>query len=167
MKKAKVIAEIGCNHKGEFDLALELIQKAKSCGADVAKFQKRNPDKCVPEEQKNVMRSTPWGEMSYINYKYKVEFGKPEYDIINDESNSRNIAWTASVWDYDSLDFLVNNYKNIHWILGGLAKANDKIITTNFKNSILKAYISANQTESYLKLRQMDQDLQLMEMWNI
>ena len=47
----------------------------------VAKFQKRNPDVCVPEEQKSVMRDTPWGRMKYIDYKYKVE----EYDKEDDQ----------------------------------------------------------------------------------
>ena len=65
---------------------------------------------CVPEDQKNIMRETPWGKMKYIDYKYKVEFEKNEYDIINHKCKDNSIDWTASVWDYDSLDFITNNY---------------------------------------------------------
>ena len=71
------------------------------------KFQKRNPDVCVPEHQKSVMRDTPWGKMTYLDYKYKVEFEKREYDIIDQYCRDKNIAWSASPWDLDSLNFLM------------------------------------------------------------
>lgn len=130
LSKPYLIAEIGINHNGDINIAKKLLDAVSATNWDCAKFQKRNPDKCVPEEQKSVMRSTPWGEMTYINYKHKVEFGKGEYDIINNESNSRNISWTASVWDYDSLEFLVNNYKNIPFLKVASASngANDFLI---------------------------------------
>ena len=108
-KSIYIIAEIGINHNGDIKIAKELIDIAKVAGCDVVKFQKRNPDICVPEHQKSVMRDTPWGRMTYLEYKYKVEFGKKEYDEINEYCNSRNIDWTASPWDLDSLDFL-NTY---------------------------------------------------------
>ena len=66
-----VIAEIGINHNGDLDIAKKLIDIAKVAGCDVVKFQKRNPDVCVPEHQKSVMRDTPWGKMTYLDYKYK------------------------------------------------------------------------------------------------
>ena len=111
MKKSNtyIIAEIGINHNGDLTIAKELIDIAKVAGCDVVKFQKRNPDVCVPEHQKSVMRDTPWGRMSYLEYKYKVEFEKAEYDEIDNYCRERNIAWTASPWDLDSLDFL-NTY---------------------------------------------------------
>ena len=56
------------------------------------------------------MRETPWGTMKYIDYKYKVEFQKKEYDIINENCKNKNLGWSASVWDYNSLDFLIDNY---------------------------------------------------------
>ena len=71
-----IIAEIGINHNGDLDIAKKLIQIAAASGCDSVKFQKRNPDVCVPEHQKSVMRETPWGKMTYLDYKYKVEFGK-------------------------------------------------------------------------------------------
>ena len=104
-----IIAEIGINHNGDLNIAKKLIDIAKVAGCDVVKFQKRNPDICVPEHQKTVMRDTPWGRMSYLDYKYKVEFGQNEYDEIDIYCKERNIHWSASPWDLDSLDFL-NQY---------------------------------------------------------
>ena len=108
-KNIYIIAEIGINHNGDLSIAKKLIDIAKVAGCDVVKFQKRNPDVCVPEHQKSVMRDTPWGRMSYLEYKYKVEFDKNNYDEIDTYCKSRNIEWTASPWDLDSLNFL-NQY---------------------------------------------------------
>ena len=88
------------------DIAKKLIQIAAASGCDSVKFQKRNPDVCVPEHQKSVMRETPWGKMTYLDYKYKVEFGKEEYDEIDRYCKANDIAWSASPWDLDSLKFL-------------------------------------------------------------
>ena len=109
MKKTYIIAEIGINHNGDLDIAKRLIDIAALSGCDAVKFQKRNPDVCVPEHQKNVMRDTPWGTMTYLEYKYKVEFEKIEYDKIDSYCKEKGIAWSASPWDLDSLDFL-NQY---------------------------------------------------------
>jgi len=106
MKKTYIIGEIGINHNGDLDIAKRLIDIATVSGCDAVKFQKRNPEVCVPDHQKNVLRSTPWGEMTYIEYKYRVEFEKEEYDIINSYCKERNIHWSASPWDMDSLTFL-------------------------------------------------------------
>ena len=104
-----IIAEIGINHNGDLKIAKKLIDIAKVAGCDVVKFQKRTPDVCVPEHQKSIMRDTPWGRMSYLDYKYKVEFEKEEYDEIDSYCKNKKIAWTASPWDLDSLNFL-NQY---------------------------------------------------------
>ena len=106
MKKTYIIAEIGINHNGCLETAKRLIDVASVAGCDAVKFQKRNPDVCVPEHQKGVMRDTPWGRMTYLEYKYKVEFEKEEYDEINKYCKERGIAWSASPWDLDSLEFL-------------------------------------------------------------
>jgi len=103
-----IIAEIGINHNGSLEVAKKLIDIASVAGCDCVKFQKRNPDVCVPEHQKNVMRDTPWGKMTYLDYKYKVEFNKEEYDEIDSHCKQKKIAWTASPWDVDSLNFLMN-----------------------------------------------------------
>ena len=55
-----IIAEIGINHNGSIETALELINAAKKAGCNSVKFQKRNPDKAVPDHQKDIIRETPW-----------------------------------------------------------------------------------------------------------
>jgi N-acetylneuraminate synthase len=102
-----VIAEIGINHNGDLNIAKRLIDIAAAAGCDSVKFQKRNPDVCVPEDEKSKIRETPWGKMTYLEYKYKVEFGKEEYDEIDVYCKERNIDWSASPWDLDSLEFLL------------------------------------------------------------
>ncbi|SVB91866.1 uncharacterized protein METZ01_LOCUS244720, partial [marine metagenome] len=106
MEGAYLIAEIGINHNGNIDIAKRLIDATNACGWHCAKFQKRNPDVCVPKKQKSKMRSTPWGEMTYLEYKYKVEFEKTEYDIINKYCLEKPLPWTVSIWDIDSLNFI-------------------------------------------------------------
>ena len=102
----KIIAEIGINHNGSVKIAKEIIDFCHRFGCDYVKFQKRNPDVCVPDAQKNKMRNTPWGEMKYIDYKHKIEFGKKEYDEIDAYCKKLGIKWFASVWDLDSVDFM-------------------------------------------------------------
>jgi N-acetylneuraminate synthase len=101
-----IIAEIGINHNGSLETAKKLIDIAAVSGCDAVKFQKRNPDVCVPEHQKHIMRDTPWGRMTYLQYKYRVEFGQAEYDEIDAYCRDKGIAWSASPWDMDSLKFL-------------------------------------------------------------
>jgi N-acetylneuraminate synthase len=104
--KTYIIAEIGINHNGSLETAKKLIDIAALSGCDAVKFQKRNPDVCVPEHQKGVMRETPWGEMTYLDYKYKVEFEQDEYDEIDAYCVEKGVEWSASPWDLDSLKFL-------------------------------------------------------------
>lgn len=101
-----IIAEIGINHNGDINIAKKLINISSFAGVNCVKFQKRDPDICVPEDQKNVKRLTPWGKMRYIDYRKKIEFGKKEYDEISDYCNQIGLDWTASVWDLYSLDFI-------------------------------------------------------------
>ena len=108
LKKPYFIGEIGINHNGDLNIVKKLMDAVYACGWDCAKFQKRNPDVCVPEHQKNIKRSSPWGEMTYLDYKYKVEFESEEYNFINQYAQNKPIDWTASVWDLDSLEFLSN-----------------------------------------------------------
>ena len=106
MGKVKIIAEIGINHNGDINIAKELIMVAKAAGCDYVKFQKRNPDVCVPEDQKLKIRQTPWGEMTYIDYKWKTEFSKEQYLEIDRFCYELGINWFVSVWDIDSVDFM-------------------------------------------------------------
>jgi len=106
LKQPYFIGEIGINHNGDMDITKKLIDAGNACQWDCVKFQKRNPDICVPEKQKGILRDTPWGRMTYLSYKHKVEFGKTEYDMIDKYSKQKPIDWTASVWDLDSLEFI-------------------------------------------------------------
>ncbi len=101
------IAEIGINHNGDMQIAKKLMDSAFATGWDCVKYQKRTPDICVPEHQKSILRSTPWGEMTYLDYRYKVEFEKAEYDFIDDYCKQKPLHWTASIWDINSLEFLL------------------------------------------------------------
>ncbi|WP_411720484.1 N-acetylneuraminate synthase family protein [Mycetocola sp.] len=101
-----VIAEIGLNHNGDVALAKELIDVAADAGAQAVKFQKRTPAISTPEHMKDVLRSTPWGEMTYLDYRYRVEFNREQYVEIGDHATLRGLDWFASPWDEPSVDFL-------------------------------------------------------------
>lgn len=103
-----MIAEIGINHNGDLQVAKKLIDAANACLWNCVKFQKREPDIAVPGAQKNVMRDTPWGRITYLEYKKKIEFGKEEYDYIDKYCREKPLAWTASPWDIPSLEFLLD-----------------------------------------------------------
>ncbi len=105
-EKPFLIAEIGINHNGSLKLAKELIDLAKETGFNAVKFQKRNPDIATPEPQKAKIRPTPWGEITYLDYKWKIEFGKKEFDEINNYCKKKKIIWFASAWDLESQTFL-------------------------------------------------------------
>ena len=107
-KHTLTIAEIGLNHNSDMDITKKLIDIASFAGFDFVKFQKRNPIISTPEHQKNKKKQTPWGEMSYLDYKIKMEFGKAEFDKINKYCKEKGISWFASVWDKDSVDFMSN-----------------------------------------------------------
>jgi len=100
------IAEIGINHNGSIDTAKELIDLASFCKCDAVKFQKRTPELCVPENQKNTHKDTPWGRMTYLEYKKKMEFNREQYEDIDKYCKKKDIIWFASPWDLPSVDFL-------------------------------------------------------------
>lgn len=101
-----VTAEIGINHNGDLDLAKRLIDAAAQAGCDAVKFQKRTPELSVPAGQRDVPRDTPWGQMSYLEYRKRLEFGAAEYQAIDRHCRERGIHWFASVWDEAAVDFL-------------------------------------------------------------
>lgn len=101
-----VIAELGINHNGSVDIAKRLIDGAVLAGADAVKFQKRTPELCVPKDQWHLERDTPWGRMTYIDYRHKIEFGEREYVQIDTYCRERGIQWFASCWDEPAVDFM-------------------------------------------------------------
>lgn len=113
--KTKIVSEIGINHNGDINIAKQMIDIAATAGIPYVKFQKRNPDLCVPEAQKTKMRDTPWGYITYLEYKKKIEFEEKEYDEIDNHCYNR-IEWFSSPWDVDSAYFLCENYPDIPYI---------------------------------------------------
>lgn len=101
-----IIAEIGINHNGDIEIAKKLIDKAKEAGADAVKFQKKTPELCVPEDQKKKPKETPWGHMTYLEYKERMELSSIEYGVIDQYCKDKGIMWFASPWDTRSVDFL-------------------------------------------------------------
>jgi len=101
-----IIAEVGINHNGSVEIAKKLISEAAAAGCDAVKFQKRTPELCVPKDQWYMERDTPWGRMTYIDYRHKIEFGKAEYDEIDFHCKLRGIDWFASCWDEEAVDFM-------------------------------------------------------------
>ncbi len=101
-----IVGEIGINHNGSLKNAKKLIDAAHDAGCDAVKFQKRTPELCVPKEQRNVMRETPWGYITYLDYRYKVEFGEKEYSEIDRYCKEKGMLWFASCWDIPSVDFI-------------------------------------------------------------
>ncbi|MGW7314616.1 N-acetylneuraminate synthase family protein [Streptomyces sp. NPDC054865] len=101
-----VIGEIGINHNGELANALALVDAAADAGCDAVKFQKRTPEICTPRDQWDIERDTPWGRMTYIDYRHRVEFGEDEYRAIDARCAERGIDWFASPWDTEAVAFL-------------------------------------------------------------
>jgi N-acetylneuraminate synthase len=101
-----IVGEIGINHNGDLRIAKQLIDTAAETGLNAVKFQKRTPELCVPKDQWDIERDTPWGVMKYIDYRHKVEFDEFEYQEISNYCDSKSIDWFASPWDEEAVDFL-------------------------------------------------------------
>ena len=140
------IAEIGINHNGDMKLVKEMIDMAIICKVDVVKFQKRNPDKAVPEKQKNVEKIVPWRKekTTYLQYKHDIELSKEDYDEIDRYCKSHDIKWTASVWDLDSLEFIC--HYNVPFIKIPSAMITDIELLKACKASGKKIYMSTGMS---------------------
>lgn len=103
---AYVIAEIGLNHNGDVEIAKRLIDVAARAGANAVKFQKRTPEISTPEHMRDVPRETPWGTMTYLDYRRRVEFDRDQYIEVGDYATLHGLDWFASPWDVPSVDFL-------------------------------------------------------------
>lgn len=122
-----IIAEIGINHNGDLDVAKKLIDAAMLAGCDAVKFQKREPELCVPEEQRNIMRETPWGLITYMDYRHRVEFGHEEYQCIDSYCKDKGIAWFASCWDEPSVDF-IEQFSPVCYKIASASLTDDKLL---------------------------------------
>lgn len=155
------IAEIGINHNGDLNLAKRLINIASFAGCDCVKFQKRNPDICVPDHQKNIIRETPWGAMTYLDYKKRMEFGKEEYDEINSLCRELNIDWSVSVWDIDSLNFM-DDY-DIPFIKIPSALLTNEELLKAVRNKALKRNIRILLSTGMSSLEEIDEAVNILK----
>jgi len=110
--ETKIIAEIGINHNGQVDLCKDLISIAGTSGCNYVKLQKREPDVCVPEKQKSVIKKTPWGDMKYLEYKKKIEFNDKQIEHVRYHAEQCGLQLFASVWDIPS-STLMSRHTNI------------------------------------------------------
>ena len=101
-----IVAEIGINHSGDLETARRLIDAAVHAGVDAVKLQKRTPELCVPPDQQTQMRATPWGYITYLEYRHHVEFGREAYAAIDVHCREKEVDWFVSVWDEPSVDFM-------------------------------------------------------------
>src|SRR5687768_5593389 len=101
-----VIAEIGLNHNGDVELAKRLVDAAAAARAQAVKFQKRTPDISTPEHMRGMPRDTPLGRMTYLEYRYRVEFDRAQYIEIGDYATLQGLQWFASPWDTTAVEFL-------------------------------------------------------------
>ena len=120
-----VVAEIGINHNGDVESARRLIDAAVAAGCDAVKFQKRTPDLCVPLDQRELPRETPWGVVPYLEYRRRLEFGEDEYAIIDRYCREKGIVWFASFWDEPSLRFLERFDPPLHKVPSALLTRDD------------------------------------------
>ena len=114
-KKPYLIAEIEINHNGSISVAKKMIDLANATGFDAVKFQKRDPDICVPENQKETMRETPWGNMSYLAYKKKIEFNLKELTNLKNYAKKLKLDFCASCFDVNSFKLMnkLNDFNKI------------------------------------------------------
>lgn len=122
-----IIAEIGINHNGDLQTALDLVAAAKAARCDAVKFQKRTPELCVPDEQKDVEKDTPWGVMTYLDYKKRIEFDWQEYDAIEAYCEKIGIDWSASCWDEDAFDF-ISSYRRPWYKVASASLTDDRLL---------------------------------------
>ena len=119
-------AEIGINHNGDLEIAKKLIDIAVEAGCDAVKFQKRTVEKVYSKEVLDTPRESSWGKTTR-EQKLGLEFGKDEYDIIDQYCKEKNIEWYASSWDIDSQLFL-QNYNLKHNKVASAMLTNHKLL---------------------------------------
>jgi len=103
-KKPIIVAEIGCNHMGRVDIAKDLIKISKECGADYAKFQKRNNKELLQASQYNAPHPNPQNSYgtTYGEHREKLEFDIEIHKELKEYCESLNIGYSTSVWDLTS-----------------------------------------------------------------
>lgn len=151
-----IIAEIGINHNGSLETAKKLIDGAVFAGCDAVKFQKRTPELCVPQDQWNIERDTPWGRMTYIEYRRRVEFGLAEFDEIDRYCKQKGIDWFASCWDEEAVEFMEQFEPVMYKVASASLTDQDLIIKT--KETGRPAMLSTGMST----LEQIDRSIRLL-----
>ncbi len=159
-KKPKVVAEIGCNHMGDFEIAKKMIRTAKQCGAYFVKFQKRTPKELLTPEQYNSPHPNPANSFgkTYGEHREFLEFTFRQHRDLKDYCEKLGIKYSSSVWDitaakniidldpiyikipsasnnnYNLLKYVLKNYeKDIHISLGMTTIEEEENIINLFK----------------------------------
>ena len=103
-QKPIVVSEIGCNHKGDFEIAKELLNISKFCNADYGKFQKRTPKELLTPEQYAAPHPVPenaYGD-SYGAHREFLELTQEQHADLKKYAESIGIGYSTSVWDVTS-----------------------------------------------------------------
>jgi sialic acid synthase len=177
-KEPKVVAEIGCNHKGDLGIAKEMIKiAAVFCQVDYVKFQKRNPKELLSEKQYNSIHPNPFHSYgrTYGEHREYLEFSLDQHKELKDYCENFNIGYSSSVWDLTSakeiislspdyikvpsasnthevmLSYLCDHYEgDIHLSLGmTLNSEKDKIISLFEKKNRLQSLVLYHTTSAY------------------
>ena len=155
LKKPYLIAEIGINHNGSLKMAKKLIDLAVKHKFDAVKFQKRNPNVSTPEYLKNTLRHTPWGEITYLQYKNKIEFDLKEFREIDSYCKLKKINWFVSCWDIDSVNFMKNFKVKLHKVASAMITNKqliEKISKQKIKTLISTGMCSLNDISNAIKI---------------
>ena len=156
----KVIAEIGCNHMGDFEIARDLVKLAKACGADYAKFQKRHPKELLTQEQYNAPHPVAYNSYgsTYGAHREFLELSVAQHKSLKMYAESLDIGYATSVWDitsakeiielepdfikvpsacnnnFEMLSLLRDNYKgDIHISFGMTTKEEEDVVVEFFE----------------------------------
>jgi N-acetylneuraminate synthase len=122
-----IIGEIGINHNGDLENCKKLIDAAAAAGCNAVKFQKRTPELCVPEAQKSVVRETPWGLMTYLEYRHRIELKDDQYAEIDRYAKSKGLHWFASCWDVPSVDF-IERFQPVAYKIASASLTDDELL---------------------------------------
>jgi N-acetylneuraminate synthase len=122
-----IIGEIGINHNGDLENCRKLIDVAAAAGCNAVKFQKRTPELCVPEAQKSITRETPWGIMTYLEYRHRIELNQDQYSEIDRYARSKGLHWFASCWDMPSVDF-IDRYDPVAYKIASASLTDDALL---------------------------------------
>jgi N-acetylneuraminate synthase len=155
-----IIAEIGINHNGDIETAKKLIDVSVEAGAQAVKFQKRTVDVVYSTDELLKPRDSVFGKTNG-DLKRGLEFGKKEYDIIDKYCKEKNILWTASCWDQDSLKFIMNYEPKFLKIAS--ASLTDSSLLIEHKNTNLPIILSTGMST----MEQIEKAINILERKNL